>query len=59
MSDNNDRGYGVSFLGLCGAIFAGVISWQTNKSIIWAALHTLCGWFYVIYRAFGYGGEWV
>lgn len=48
-NNNRDGGYGMSFLTLCGAVFAGVISWQTNKSLIWLALHVLCG----------HGGEWV
>lgn len=59
MSDRSNGRYGMSLLGVCGAVFAGIISWQTNKSIIWLALHVLFGWFYVIYRAFGFGGEWV
>ena len=34
-----------------GAVLAMVISYTKNKSILWALLHTLLGWFYVIYAA--------
>lgn len=37
-------------LGLGGAI-AVVISWSLNHSILWAFLHGIFGWFYVIYYA--------
>ena len=32
-----------------GAALAMTISWSVNKSILWAILHALCSWFYVIY----------
>lgn len=35
-----------------GCCLATVISWSLYKSIIWAILHGICGWFYVIYYAF-------
>lgn len=35
-------------LGL-GSIIAVVISWSRNKSILWAIVHGLFGWIYVIY----------
>ena len=34
-----------------GNALAVAISWSINKSILWAALHGLFGWFYVIYYA--------
>ncbi len=34
-----------------GSALAMVISFTTNKSILWAILHGLFGWFYVIYYA--------
>lgn len=34
-----------------GATIAIAISWSINKSILWAVLHGLCGWLYVIYYA--------
>lgn len=39
-----------SGLGL-GAIIAVVISWDRNKSILWAIIHGVLGWLYVIYFA--------
>jgi len=38
-------------LGLGGAM-AVVISWSLNKSIAWAFLHGIFGWFYVAYYYF-------
>lgn len=35
-------------LGL-GTIIAVVISWSRNKSILWAIIHGILGWLYVIY----------
>jgi hypothetical protein len=32
-----------------GSIIAVTVSWSLNHSIIWAILHGLFGWFYVIY----------
>jgi len=32
-----------------GTIIAVVISWSRNESVLWAILHGLFGWFYVIY----------
>ncbi len=34
-----------------GASLGVVCSWQRNRSILWAILHGLLGWFYVIYFA--------
>ena len=38
---------GVSF----GSALAIAISWSINKSILWAILHGIFSWFYVIYYA--------
>jgi hypothetical protein len=38
-----------------GCALAMVISFVTNKSILWAILHGIFSWFYVIYYALGYG----
>ena len=38
---------GLSF----GAALAITISWSLHKSILWAILHGIFGWFYVIYYA--------
>jgi hypothetical protein len=32
-----------------GTIIAVVVSWSRNKSILWAIVHGILGWFYVIY----------
>lgn len=37
-------------LGL-GSIIAVVASWSRNQSILWAMLHGVLSWFYVIYFA--------
>jgi hypothetical protein len=34
-----------------GCALAITISWSVNQSILWAMLHGLFGWFYVIYYA--------
>ena len=32
-----------------GSAMAVAISWSLHKSIVWAAIHGLLSWFYVIY----------
>lgn len=39
---------GISF----GSALAIVISWSQNHSILWAIVHGILSWFYVIYFAF-------
>jgi hypothetical protein len=34
-----------------GAVIAVVLSWHRNKSILWAILHGMFSWLYVIYFA--------
>jgi protein-S-isoprenylcysteine O-methyltransferase Ste14 len=34
-----------------GSVIAVVASWSRNQSILWAILHGIFGWFYVIYYA--------
>ena len=34
-----------------GSAIAVVASWDRNRSILWAILHGIFGWFYVIYFA--------
>ncbi len=48
-----DDGYGqpayvAPGIGL-GTIIAVVVSWSRNKSILWAIIHGILGWLYVIY----------
>lgn len=38
-----------------GAALAITMSWSVNQSILWAILHGICSWLYVIYFALGYG----
>ena len=38
------------WLGL-GAVVAVLLSWTTNGSIVWAIMHGVLGWVYVIYWA--------
>ncbi len=52
-SNNPDNGYNEPIflapgVGL-GTIIAVVISWSRNKSILWAIIHGILGWLYVIY----------
>lgn len=35
-----------------GSALAVAISWSLHKSIIWAIIHGVFSWFYVIYYAF-------
>lgn len=37
-----------------GSALAIAISWSINKSILWAILHGLLSWIYVVYYAFFY-----
>jgi len=37
-----------------GTALAIAISWSANKSIVWAIVHGLFSWFYVIYYAIKY-----
>ena len=41
---------GISF----GSALAIAISWSANKSLLWAIVHGLFSWFYVIYYAVRY-----
>ncbi len=38
-----------------GNILAIVISWSKNKNILYAIIHGILGWFYVIYHAVSEG----
>jgi hypothetical protein len=35
-----------------GSALAMILSFQLNHSILWAIVHGVCSWIYVIYRAF-------
>jgi hypothetical protein len=32
-----------------GAVLAIVMSWTANKALLWALIHGLLGWIYVVY----------
>jgi len=44
----------LDWLSAMGTVLAMIVSWAKHTSIIWAILHGLCGWFYVIYYAIVY-----
>jgi protein-S-isoprenylcysteine O-methyltransferase Ste14 len=35
-----------------GSVIAAIISWERNKSVLWAILSGIFSWFYVIYFLF-------
>jgi len=37
-----------------GTVIAIILSWTTNHSILWAILHGIFSWFYVIYWVIQY-----
>jgi hypothetical protein len=45
MTDKVSTGIGV------GCALAMILSWSRNASILWAMLHAVFGWLYVIYFA--------
>ena len=48
----NDRGGSATKAGIgLGTAIAVAISWSVNKSIVWAIVHGVLGWLYVIYYA--------
>lgn len=48
----NDRGGSAAKAGIgLGTAIAVAISWSVNKSIIWAIVHGVLGWLYIIYYA--------
>jgi hypothetical protein len=49
-STNTAAKAGIGF----GSALAITISWNANHSILWAILHGLFSWFYVIYYAIRY-----
>lgn len=50
-TDNYGSNYAIrSGVGL-GSVIAVVVSWSRNKSILWAILHGILSWLYVIYFA--------
>jgi hypothetical protein len=56
MSERRNSSAAGGGLGL-GAVIAVVLSWTANKSIVWAILHAICGWLYVVYWIFTHSGK--
>lgn len=55
MTDTTIRSTGAAKVGIgFGSALAITISWSANKSILWAILHGVLGWAYVIYFAIKY-----
>ncbi|UCF63432.1 MAG: hypothetical protein JSW33_12830 [bacterium] len=49
---SNGKGKGGIFAGSSigfGAVLAIVMSWTANKAFLWALIHGVLGWIYVIY----------
>lgn len=44
-----DSGSGVGFITIIGCAVAAVLSWISNASLVWAVIHGVFGWFYVVY----------
>jgi hypothetical protein len=40
----------ISGFGGIGMVLAVVLSWSLNRSILWAIIHGIFGWFYVIFH---------
>lgn len=52
MSEQRQRGGEVVKTGISfGSALAIAISWSLHKSLLWAIIHGLLSWFYVIYYA--------
>ena len=48
----NERGGSAAKAGIgLGSAIAVAVSWSINKSLVWAIVHGVLGWFYVIYYA--------
>ena len=47
IQSNAPRDIGISM----GCALSMILSWSANHSILWAIVHGVCSWFYVIYFA--------
>ena len=45
---NSSRSSVSSGIGI-GTVLAVIISWSVNKSVLWAVIHGMFSWFYIIY----------
>lgn len=44
-SRSNAAGGGIGL----GTVIAAILSWSANHSVLWAVLHGILGWLYVVY----------
>lgn len=49
LANTTGNGEMLGGVGLLGSVIAIVASWSRNASVLWAILHGLLGWIYVIY----------
>lgn len=54
MSDSKENGNSTVNCFGCGGFSIGsfiaiILSWDMNHSWLWAAIHGICGWFYIAY----------
>lgn len=52
MSEGYKKGGSVgcgAMLWIVGMMIAVVLSWEAHHSVVWATVHGLFGWFYVVY----------
>ena len=54
MANSNSRNGGCGGIGI-GSLLAIILSWDLNHSFVWAFIHMLFGWFYVIYHLIIHG----
>lgn len=55
MSEHSSTSGGIGGIGI-GAVLAVVISYTAYHSVLWAILHGLAGWFFVIWYVIFGGG---
>ncbi len=48
MADNSSSSSGIGCGGL-GCVIAVVVSWGLNHSVLWALVHGILGWIYLLY----------
>lgn len=47
---------GISLFTIIGVLLAAICSLSNSNGLFWVALHAFCGWFYIAYLFFGFGG---
>jgi hypothetical protein len=55
-NSNNNVSRGAGCFGWIGGVSAAVCSYALNKSLLWALLHSIFGWLYLLYLLLGFGG---